>query len=81
VPKTIDLIKAADKDAALECLKKQQDFLNNHLLNWVPAMCNDIEKLARHEFYRIIGRLTREYLEMESDTLGSLIRGDLLCST
>lgn len=44
-------------------------------------MCSDIEKLARHEFYRIIGRLTREYLEMENDTLGSLIKGDLLCST
>ena len=67
--KTIDLIEKGDKEAALAYLSKQKDFLEKHLMVWVPAFCDDLEQAAKSDFYRGIARLTKSYLELEKETL------------
>ena len=46
--------------------KQQKDFLGNHLLVWVPRYGKTVERSAAHSFYREIGRLTSDFMDMES---------------
>ncbi|MEE8394959.1 MAG: molecular chaperone TorD family protein, partial [bacterium] len=53
--------------AAAERRRTQQmAFLGNHLLVWVPQYGKTVERMAAHPFYREIGRLTFDFMEMES---------------
>ncbi len=54
-------------------LKEQKDFLEQHLLNWVPAFCADVLKLANTDFYRAVAGMTNGFLAMEKAILEELI--------
>ncbi|NTV89540.1 MAG: molecular chaperone TorD family protein [Clostridiales bacterium] len=57
----------------LSNLKEQLDFLQKHLLNWVPAFCSDVEKLAETAFYRGLGKIASNSLSLDLTILESLI--------
>ncbi|ONI38851.1 hypothetical protein AN639_03000 [Candidatus Epulonipiscium fishelsonii] len=57
----------------LSGLEKQKNFLNTHLLNWVPQFCLDIKQYADTEFYRMVGQLTSTFLQLDSMMLDQLI--------
>ncbi len=44
---------------------RQQEFLRNHILVWVPNYCKKVEKQSPHHFYSQIGEMTREFLSLE----------------
>jgi len=58
-----------DWPAVSVCLKEQMEFLEQHLLNWVPAFCADIEKFAGTEFYKAVAKVTNGYLRLERSIL------------
>lgn len=62
-----------DWPAVSASLKEQLDFLTQHLLNWVPAFCADIEKFAETGFYKAIAKVTNSYLRLERIILKELI--------
>jgi len=66
------------KKAALACSEndqagideytaKQRDFLNRHLLVWVPDMLSDMEERVSTDFYQCTCAMTREQLEIDRD--------------
>lgn len=52
-------------------------FLENHLLNWVPQLVADIDRYARVDFYKAVGRITLGFLQMEEQLLAALTDGTL----
>ena len=54
-------------------LEEQKEFLNRHLLNWVPEFCLDIKVHADTEFYRMVGQLTTGFLQLDSFILDQMI--------
>ena len=54
-------------------LEEQREFLNKHLLNWVPEFCLDIKDHADTEFYRMVGQLTTGFLQLDSFILDKMI--------
>ena len=50
-------------------LREQKEFIERHILNWIPAFCADIEKCASTDFYRALGKITRGFLNMELEIL------------
>lgn len=58
---------------ALAGLEEQKDFLNRHLLKWVPSFCLEIRERADTEFYRMVGQLTSAFLQMDSIILDQMI--------
>jgi TorA maturation chaperone TorD len=66
-------LKAGDNGGALGYLQKQHEFLAKHLLAWVPAFSQDVQRLAREEFYRAVAKITVGYLNMERELIGELI--------
>lgn len=50
---------------ASKYIQSQQDFLEQHLLKWVPKLVDDIITAGRTQFYKSIALLTKEFLEMD----------------
>jgi len=46
-------------------LHSQREFLQNHLLLWAPRFCDDLVKNATTDFYRALGYLVRDFLQLE----------------
>ena len=58
--------RAADEDdrqALEENLDEEETFLKNHLLNWAGRLFDDIDRVARTDFYRALAGVTRAWLE------------------
>lgn len=71
--KAAEGLVAGDLGAATGYLQKQQAFLEQHLLVWVPTFCQDMAKVATSDFFRGIARLTEEHLAMEKETVAELL--------
>jgi TorA maturation chaperone TorD len=57
--------KDEDEDGALECLKTEKKFIEEHLVRWVPAFCDKVIKEAELPFYREMAALTKNFIEFE----------------
>jgi putative dimethyl sulfoxide reductase chaperone len=62
-----------DVDGAKASLVKQQSFLNDHLLNWIPLMVASMDRFAKTDFYRAVGMLTIGFLETDEEFLNEAI--------
>lgn len=61
-----------NREEALNYLKLQVEFLEEHLLKWVPEFCRVVERNAKVEFYAIISRITKEIISSDHENLKSL---------
>ena len=50
---------------ARKYIQSQQDFLEQHLLKWVPKLVDDIITAGQTPFYKSVAILTREFLEID----------------
>ena len=48
----------------------QMDFFSRFILPWVPSFCQKLLEQSRSSFYRNLGDLTREFIQMEKNYLG-----------
>lgn len=71
--KTAGALNVGDRTAALGYLSTQAVFLEQHLLNWVPLLCADIQRLARTSFYRAVAQITLAYLQLEREVIADLV--------
>ncbi|HWR41235.1 MAG TPA: molecular chaperone TorD family protein [Patescibacteria group bacterium] len=66
-------VTAQDWPTAMACFKDQIKFLSQHLWNWIPGFCSDVEKFAGTEFYRAVAKITHGYLRLERTILEEVI--------
>jgi len=45
-------------------------FISRFILPWVPDFCEKIETQSLFPFYRCLGMLTREFVDLERNYLG-----------
>ena len=72
---TLKAIEQEDLAAARTHLQTQQQFLEKHLLVWVPAFSGEVVHNATTDFYRGVGALTRDFIRFEKETIELLIEG------
>ena len=65
--KTLAAIRRSDEPGANGCLQQQRQFLQDHLLSWVPNFCADVQRIAGTDFYKAIAMITHGFLTMERD--------------
>ena len=63
----------AAEEEAIAYLRTSYDFLENHLLNWVPMLVADMRMHARTLFYRGLGQLTFGTLQEDETVLRELL--------
>lgn len=64
--------KAHDTVAVAENQSQQSDFLDKHILAWVPAYCNALERESDVRYYQIIAKLTSHALTRDRQLLRDL---------
>ena len=58
-----------DLTRAANALAYQQDFMQEHLLRWVPLFCRKVIETADLAFYRGVARMTRDFLASEAEDI------------
>jgi TorA maturation chaperone TorD len=56
-----------DEDGALDCLRTEKKFIEEHLARWVPAFCDKVIKEAELPFYREMAALTKNFIEFDRE--------------
>ncbi len=67
--KELDAASAGDDAAADTAHEAQRAFARDHLLTWVPQLCDDLERRAKLGLYRGLAETTRQFLEFEREEL------------
>lgn len=57
---------------ATDLLEGTERFLHEHLEQWVPNFCDDVEKEAQTDFFVGLAKLTRGWLEVDAKTLAQI---------
>ena len=56
-----------DEDGALDCLRTERKFIEEHLIRWVPFFCDKVIGEAELPFYREMAALTKNFIEFERE--------------
>lgn len=56
-------------------LRMQKDFLEDHLMKWVPGFCDELCEKSSSDLYRGIGKITKGFLISEEELLNELHEG------
>ena len=69
-------LNAGNEEQAVSNLLTQRNFLNDHLLNWVPKWVADVPKYTKMAFYPAFARLMEAFLLEERALLAELVGED-----
>jgi anaerobic sulfite reductase subunit A len=67
--RTVAASEAGDLEMTRVQLQSQREFLVDHLLRWAPRFCEDLVRHAATDFYRALGHLLSDFLELERETM------------
>jgi anaerobic sulfite reductase subunit A len=68
-----NFFSSKNRGALAACLIEQKEFLAQHLLNWVPAFCADIQDYAGTDFYKAVAKITNGFLRLEKGIVDDLV--------
>jgi len=70
---TKDKMEHPDPEGLVEILEDQEEFLEKHLLKWVPNFAKDIVKSADTDFYKGMAKILEGYLELDLQAVHELL--------
>lgn len=68
--KEADALASGDEARVEAAREAQRAFLRDHVLAWLPQLCDDLEKRAKPGLYRGLAETTRQFLAFEREELG-----------
>ncbi|MCD8200058.1 MAG: molecular chaperone TorD family protein [Coriobacteriaceae bacterium] len=71
--RTIEALKKDDEDDAIEQIRRQYEFLQAHINNWLPMMTADMLKFSQTGFYQGLAKLALAYTEDDEGVLRELL--------
>ncbi|MEM1994309.1 MAG: molecular chaperone TorD family protein [Nitrososphaerales archaeon] len=72
--KTATSLEQNKIDEALQYIKYQKRFLDEHLTRWVPMLCRDILNGAKTSFYQGIAMITRGFVAADKDIVNEMLK-------
>ncbi|MBP2637450.1 MAG: dehydrogenase [Firmicutes bacterium] len=69
----IEAVEQKNLKVLKQILADQKLFLEDHLMKWVPALCNDIIKSAHTEFYQGMAKILHGFLILELKAMAELL--------
>jgi len=67
-------LSADTRERLKECLQLQREFLDEHILKWVPAFCDALYTYQRSDFYKGIAKLTKGFIRLEDMVVTDLVK-------
>lgn len=71
--RTVEALCKGNQDEAVALVKTQANFLDDHLLSWVPMMTAEMKRFAKTEFYQGLAYLTEGFLAIEKELIDELL--------
>ncbi|MBW2042900.1 MAG: molecular chaperone TorD family protein [Deltaproteobacteria bacterium] len=68
-----EALRTEDGDGLLDSLHRQHSFLRYHLGAWIPDFTAKVMEHAETRFYRLLGEITKRFIEEEKDALGTQV--------
>lgn len=63
----------SDVDRAMELVSEEKEFLYGHIATWVPDFCDQIIEEARVDFYKVLAKLSKDFISHECDLIERLL--------
>lgn len=73
--KEIEALTRSEAEKAMDSIRKQQAFLKDHLMRWVPTFVGNIIEHAETRFYQYLAKTTEIFLEKNYLLLKKLCTG------
>ena len=70
---TAKALEANSTEDARRLAELQRRFLKEHLLRWVPKMCDDVLLASETDFYKGIAQITKGFLNVDLTTINNMI--------
>lgn len=74
--KILAAVNEGNTVAAQAYLAEQNEFIEKHLLNWVPAFCKDVERHALTNFYKGVAKVTNQFILMDKAIIAEMLPPD-----
>lgn len=74
--RTADALRKGDEEEAAALLTTQRNFLEDHLLSWVPMMTADMKRFAKTDLYQGLAYLTDGFLNTDKAFLDDVLTED-----
>lgn len=71
--RTAEALKHGKEELAAKYLKTSLNFLEDHLLAWVPMMTADIRKMCKTDFYKGLSYMVNGFLAVDRDLLQDVL--------
>jgi TorA-specific chaperone len=71
--KCADALEAGEDDESVAIVQKMYNFLENHLINWLPMLEADMQNYSGTDFYKGLGELSLGYVEYDETILRELL--------
>ena len=65
--------QAEDTGTAMDWLRRERDFLDRHVLRWVPEYCRQVAEIAETPFYRALLALTPRACELDREDIDVIV--------
>jgi len=66
-------LSAKDDEKLVKTLQIQIDFMDNHIMKWVPDFCEKMIEYEKSDFYKGIAKITRGFLDIDNEVLNELL--------
>jgi len=67
--------KSDEEEVMHNYVNAQKEFLENHLMKWLPVLCHKLESNARLDYFRLLAGITRSLIEGEMNYLNDRLVG------
>ena len=74
--RTAEALRKGDEEEAAALLTTQRNFLEDHLLSWVPMMTADMKRFAKTDLYQGLAYLTDGFLNTDKTFLDDVLTED-----
>ncbi|MEM3449326.1 MAG: molecular chaperone TorD family protein [Thermoprotei archaeon] len=71
---TVNALELKNLELLLQMLRYQQSFMDQHLVRWVPKLCQDIYRSARTDFYKGVALFTRGFINLDRAMINMFIK-------
>jgi TorA maturation chaperone TorD len=68
--KESEMLNEKDEKKFNLCRKLQIDFIKNHIIKWIPDICDKIAIQSSTSFYSELAKLTKDFIRSERVLLG-----------
>ena len=71
--RTAKALEDGQEDDAYRLVKRQKNFLEDHLGAWAPLLCDQMRFFAKTDFYKGLANMTEGFLQTEEDLVEELL--------